>query len=349
MERYFSHWIWQVLFVTASTLLIAGTEKFFMRRVRRRKMNSMWQSIFIDSLEPPLHVLIWLIGMTFAAQILEVEIDAKIFNLIEPTWYIGLISLIAWFLIRFVQRIEENILTISCKVDKTTADAIGKILRISILITATLVTLQTLGVSLSGVLAFGGIGGIAIGFAAKDLLSNFFGGFMLYLDRPFSVGDLISLQDQPIQGTVESIGWRLTQILSLEKRPLYVPNHIFATVAIENFSRMRNRRIKETIGIRYADGNQVIPILREIREMFKLSSEIDKSQICLVNLDEFGPSSLNLLIHLFTKKTKLEEFRAVKENILLKIHEIILSHGAEIAFPTQTIHLVESKSCDCNV
>jgi len=80
--------------------------------------------------------------------------------------------------------------------------------------------MQTLGYSISGVLAFGGIGGIAVGFAARDLLANFFGGFMIYMDRPFDVGDWIRSPDQEIEGTVEKIGWRLTTIRTFDKRPL---------------------------------------------------------------------------------------------------------------------------------
>ena len=117
-------------------------------------------------------------------------------------------------------------------------DAMAKLLRLSVIITAGLVVLQTLGFSISGVLAFGGVGGIAVGFAARDLLANFFGGLMIYLDRPFSVGDWVRSPDRNIEGTVERIGWRLTVIRTFDKRPLYVPNSVFANIAVENPSRM---------------------------------------------------------------------------------------------------------------
>ena len=113
--------------------------------------------------------------------------------------------------------------------------------------------MQLFDYSVSGLLAFGGIGGIAVGFAAKDLLANFFGGLMIYLDRPFSVGDWIRSPDKEIEGTVEDIGWRLTRIRTFDKRPLYIPNSIFASISVENPSRMSNRRIYEKIGIRYDD------------------------------------------------------------------------------------------------
>ena len=106
---------------------------------------------------------------------------------------LGVIVVITWFLVRFISQGEQSFIRqrrmAGEEVDQTTADAIDKLLRISVIITSTLVVLQTLGYSISGVLAFGGVGGIALGFAAKDLLANFFGGLMVYLDRPFSVGD----------------------------------------------------------------------------------------------------------------------------------------------------------------
>ncbi|MCC5831604.1 MAG: mechanosensitive ion channel family protein [Chlamydiales bacterium] len=341
MLDYFSHWIVQVFSVVFLTLLAGGIQKFLMRRIHRRLLQtkSFWDNIFVDALQLPLHVLIWLLGIAFAAQIVEAETDAPIFGLIEAVRYIGIISLIAWFLFRFVKRAEENILAKSAKVDKTTADAISKILRGSILITATLVTLQTFGVSISGILAFGGIGGIAIGFAAKDLLANFFGSFMLYLDRPFSVGDWIRSPDRQIEGIVEHIGWRLTRIRTFDKRPLYVPNHVFTTISIENPSRMRNRRINETIGVRYDDFDRIESILEEVRELLSSHPGIDQTQPVMAHFNEFGSSSLDFFIYAFTKATLKAEFHKVKEDLLMKIHQIISAHGAELAFPTTTVNI----------
>ena len=105
-------------------------------------------------------------------------------------------------------------------------------------------------------LTFGGVGGLIVGLAAKDLLSNFFGGMMIYFDRPFKVGDWIRSPDRQIEGTVERIGWRMTIIRTFDKRPLYVPNSVFSSIVVENPSRMLNRRINETFGLRYQDADK---------------------------------------------------------------------------------------------
>jgi len=224
-------------------------------------------------------------------------------------------------------------------VDPTTATAVAKLLRASIVITGVLLVLQAFGFSISGVLAFGGIGGIAIGFAARDILANFFGALMIFLDRPFSVGDWIRSPDRNIEGTVEDIGWRLTRIRTFDKRPLYLPNSIFTSLAVENPSRMLNRRIYETIGLRYADVDRISAILADVKKMLEEHADIDQRQILMVNFVSFGASAVEFFIYTFTETTDWRTYHQVKEDVLLKVAAIVAEHGAEIAFPTQTVHL----------
>ena len=215
----------------------------------------------------------------------------------------------------------------------------GKLLRATVAITGTLLVLQAFGVSVSGVLAFGGIGGIAIGFAARDLLANFFGALMIFLDRPFSVGDWVRSPDRDIEGTVEDIGWRLTRIRTFDKRPLYLPNSVFSSLAVENPSRMYNRRIYETIGLRYNDIGMMENIVGAVRTMLQNHHDIDQQQVLMVNFVTFGPSSVDFFIYTFTKTVDWQTYHQVKQDVLLKIANIIDQHDAEIAFPTRTLHV----------
>lgn len=200
-------------------------------------------------------------------------------------------------------------------------------------------TFQSLGFSISGLLAAGGIGGIAIGFAAKDILANFFGGLTIYLDRPFEVGDWIRSPDKDLEGTVEMISWRHTRIRRFNKNPIYVPNSIFTSIAVENPSRMTHRRLNMTIGLRYQDIDQINSITNKIKSMLNAHPDIDEDQTLIVNLNEFSPSSLDLMIYTFTRTVSWTEFHNIKQKILLEISRIIIKHGAEIAFPTQKIIL----------
>jgi MscS family membrane protein len=140
---------------------------------------------------------------------------------------------------------------------------------------------------------------------------------------------------------VEHIGWRLTVIRTFDRRPLYVPNSVFANIALENPSRMQNRRIYETFGVRYDDSSLVKEIVDEVREMLANHEEIDQNRTMIVNFNEFGASSLNFFIYTFTRTTNWVEYHGVKERVLLQVLSIIEKHGAECAFPTTTLHLFE--------
>lgn len=346
-----SAWIYQI-FIVVFVVLVAN---FILMRILTRvqktfeKTKNTWDDALLQAARKPLRLLVWIVGISFAAQIAQGVSGAIIFSAVEPIRDVGVVATVTWFIVRFIKAAEENILKSSLEagneIDKTTADAISRLLRISVLITATLVVMQTLGYSISGVLAFGGIGGIAIGFAAKDLLSNFFGGLMIFLDRPFSVGDWIRSPDRNIEGTVEAIGWRLTRIRTFDKRPLYVPNSVFASIALENPSRMSNRRIKETIGIRYDDIDKLPLIITDVKKMLLSHPDIDTDKTLMVNFNAYSASSLDFFIYTFTKTTIWTDFHDIKQDVLLKINAIIASHAAEIAFPTSTIHMADTVNC----
>ncbi len=338
-------WVVRAFVVVLVTLTLDFVSHQVLRRLQRKLMDTRnpWDDAVLLAVRSPLRLLIWIIGITLAADIARVEAGGALFEIVPSIRSVGVIVCLAWFLTRLTANVQQSIINRGVAsgepYDRTTADAIGKLVRASVLITTALVILQTLGFSISGVLAFGGIGGIAVGFAAKDLLANFFGGLMLYLDRPFKVGDWIRSPDREIEGTVEHIGWRLTVIRSFSKRPVYVPNSLFASIAVVNPSRMTHRRIKETIGIRYADVGRMADIVQAVEQMLREHPEIDDSQTLMVHFNAFSPSSLDFFIYTFTHTTNWVKFHAIKQDVLLQTEAIIHKHDAEIAFPTSTLHI----------
>ena len=338
-------WILQVFIIVFLALVTNFFAKRLLNRLRQHaeKTKTYWDDTLIGAIDRPLTLLIWILGVAFAIEIIKEETDATIFKLVDPIRDIGVIGTITWFLVRFAKGVENSVVSKKKRAgeeyDPTTIDAIGKLVRISVIITGVLVSMQTLGYSISGVLAFGGIGGLAVGFAAKDILANFFGGLMIYLDRPFAPGDWIRSPDRQIEGTVEKIGWRLTVIRTFDKRPLYVPNSNFTSITVENPSRMTNRRIYETIGIRYRDINKMAGIITDVKQMLVDHPDIDDTLTMMVNFNSFAPSSLDFFVYTFTHTTVWTEFHQIKQDILFRISEIIYKHGAEVAFPTSTVHL----------
>lgn len=338
-------WIVQVLLIVLATLLAKIIAQALLRRAERitRLTNSLWDDALIQAAKRPLPVMIWLVGIALVAGIFGEESGAAIFDSVPHIRDLGVVACLAWFLIRLARNVADNFIAIREKkgeaVDATTVDALSKLARLTVIITTSLIAMQTLGFSVSGLLAAGGIGGIAIGFAAKDLLANFFGGLTIYLDRPFSVGDWIRSPDKEIEGTVEYISWRHTRVRGFNKNPIYVPNALFTTIVVENPTRMTNRRIKETIGIRYDDINAMSVIVADVKNMLQQHPEIDTTQTLIVNFNTFGPSSLDFFIYTFTKTKDWIQYHEVKQGVLLKIAEIIERHGAQIAFPTRTLHI----------
>lgn len=338
-------WLLQVFLVILVALLVSIVVQFLLRRAE--KMASLtdnnWDDAIIQAAKRPLPIIIWVVGIAFAADIVGKETGAVIFDAARTVRNVGVVICIAWFLIRLIHNIADNIVAIRQEkgeeVDLTTIDALSKLARLAVITLFTLVAMQTLDFSISGVLAAGGIGGIAIGFAAKDLLANFFGGLTVYLDRPFSVGDWIRSPDKQIEGTVEYISWRHTRIRAFNKNPIYVPNALFTTIVVENPSRMTHRRIKETIGIRYDDIGVMGAIVADVKAMLQNHAEIDATQTLIVNFNTFGPSSLDFFIYTFTRTTAWVHFHEVKQDVLIKTAEIIERHGAQIAFPTRTLHI----------
>lgn len=328
-------------------ILITAVVSYFARKTLARLLlqvsstENPWDDALLRTVRVPLNLLIWVIGLSIAAEwIAEARSQTQI-EVIALVRYLAFIGLVTLFLTRLIKELETAYLASGG--DETTVTAVAKLLRISLFVTAALMTMQTMGLSITGVLTFGGIGGIAVGFAAQDLLANLFGGLVIYLDRPFKVGDWIRSPDREIEGTVIKIGWRLTEIRTFSQRPLYIPNSTFSKIALENPSRMLNRRIFETIGLRYCDISKMERIVAEVSALLRNHPEIDPDRTLIVNFDSFNASSVDFFVYTFTKTVNWVEFHAVKQRVLLEIAEIIERHGAEIAFPTSTVHLENTK------
>jgi MscS family membrane protein len=337
-------WVVHVFIAVLTTAIVNFAAVAVVRRAsaRLRVHRSHWETALLDAAGRPLGAAIWIVGIAFAFSLAQRSVGTLAFDT-APLRDVGVIACMSWLLVNYISRVQTHVAQRGGEgaFDRTTVEAIGKLLRVTVVVTAILVGLQTLGFSISGVLAFGGVGGIAVGFAARDLLANFFGGAMIYMDRPFAVGDWIRSPDRDIEGTVEQIGWRLTRIRTFEQRPLYVPNAVFPQISVENPSRMTNRRIFETIGLRYDDAAKVRAVVGDVDAMLRGRDDIDQTQTLMVNLTTFGPSSLDFFVYCFTKTRDWQTYHAVKQDVLLAVLDIVAAHGAEVAFPTSTLHVAE--------
>ena len=344
-------WMVEVFAILIGTAVARFVAKILLDRLAAK--SEVTQNIVDDSLvesaRRPVVYAIWIVGISLAAESVGGAAQAEIFSHVSKLRDAGIISMLVWFSTRFTRLVEDKLSYSEMtegSLDKTTMSMMGKLIRAAILITGFLLVMQAFGISVTGVLAMGGVGGLAIGFAARDLLANIFGTIMIFIDKPFRVGDWVRSPDREIEGTVEEINWRATIIRTFDKRPLYVPNSLFANMAVETPSRQTNRRIYETIGLRYDDIETLEPILIDIREMLDKHQAIDKDQMIMVNFLNFGPSSLDFFLYCFTKTTDWRTYHEIKEDVLFKIAAVIKKHNAEIAFPTQTLDIKSISSIE---
>ena len=244
------------------------------------------------------------------------------------------------FIYSIVWIIYELILPLYQLIDKEQSSLkklIIKIIKVFIIIVGCITILQEWGFNVSGFLASLGLLGMAFALAAKDTVANLFGSFVIFTDKPFRVGDWIKTPD--VEGIVEHIDIRSTQVRTFAQALVIVPNATLANSAILNWSEMGKRRIKMNIGLRYTTkASQLEKIVADIQEMLKNHKDIHQEDIYIYFTD-FADSSLNIFCYFFTKTTDWGEFMKVQEDTNFKIMKIIEQNNANFAFPSRSLYI----------
>ncbi len=203
--------------------------------------------------------------------------------------------------------------------------------------------LKLWGINVTALFASLGIGGLAFALAAKDTAANLFGSFSLLADKSIHIGEWIKVKG--VEGTVENIGMRTTKIRSFQKSLITVPNHIIANNPIENFSRRGIRRIKMHIGLTYGtNSEQIRQIIEAIKSMLQAHEGISQNDSLMVNFDSFGESTINIFIYTFTNTANWATYLDIREDIHLKIMQIVEENGSSFAFPSQSIYVEQMPS-----
>lgn len=245
-----------------------------------------------------------------------------------------LLLFLCWFCLGLFGRFKRRLAN-KKRIDPTTLEILGKIYSIAILFISGLIFLEIAGLDIRPLIAFGGIGAAALGFASKDAISNFYGGLTIYLTRPFLVGDQIELPEKGLVGTIEKIGWYFTTLRALSKKPVYIPNALFSTELLINQSRMSHRAIDERLPVRYSDAEKIQSLVEEIRQLFFTHPDIDRAQPIRIFISSFGDSSIVLEIKAYSLTTRYEEFMEIRQKLLIRVCELVALKGACIGYPVQ--------------
>jgi MscS family membrane protein len=225
--------------------------------------------------------------------------------------------------------------------DQSKIDVMDKLLTVSILFISVLLLLEVSDRSLNTLIALSSVGGLAIAFASQEVISNFFGGLMIYATHPFAKGDWIQIPDRQIEGFVEEIGWYMTRVRSMDKRPIYVPNSIFSKIVVITPSRMTHRQFKETVGLRYSDMPALRAIKEDIKEMLQHHPAVDRNLTVSVNFHAFGSYSLDILVQANITVLDSDSYAKIRDEFLFKIADIVSKHDAEMASPMSTLYIPE--------
>lgn len=344
-------WLVEIVAVSLAAALSIGLWMVLRRKLlaHSKKTAMPWDDILVHALGMPLLLLIAFLSLHHIFGIIATLLGQAMG---ENSSYlllreIFIVAFLFWVLLRIVNGVESHIrhrtIRIADKeVSHSTVQLSFQIARMVIVFIIALIVMDVLGLSISGLLAFGGVGSILLGFAAKDTLTNFFSGVMIFWERPFVIGDWVRCPHANVEGTVQHIGWRMTRILTFDHRPMYVPNSVFFNSVIENPARMTNRRIYEYIGLRYEDVGKLPAVLADIRAMLDAHGDIDQNHSKMVHFDRYGASSLDIMIYVMTKPTAWGAYQYVKEEVLLAVADIVHKHGCDFAFPTRTVHHINA-------
>ncbi|MES2417591.1 MAG: mechanosensitive ion channel family protein [Bacteroidota bacterium] len=176
-----------------------------------------------------------------------------------------------------------------------------------------------------------GIGGIAIALAAKESLENLIGSFTIFIDKPFTVGDLVKVDG--VEGTIEKVGFRSTVLRSTDKTTIIIPNRAMIDGVLENLTRRNYRRVKFNIGLIYETSSETIQrIIAETNSFLGQHAHITDNT---VTFDSFGDSTLNVQVLYLVENIEYNDYLKVKEEVNFKVIEIVQQHGSDFAYPTQ--------------
>ncbi len=250
------------------------------------------------------------------------------------------IGLATWLGVRLVSNIAALWARRASSTEGTFDDQLVPIVRsaarVFLIITGAVMILQNLGYSVSSLLAGLGIGGAAVAFASKDTIANVFGSLVIFIDRPFQVGDWVEIGD--VEGTVETVQIRSTEIRTFANSLVTLPNAQMATTAINNWSRMRKRRLK--IDLRLSPStpaDKVDAVVAGVRKIIDDDERFD-STFALVNFNNVSEWSLDILVYCFTSSTVWAQYMQTRQEFLLAVMRLLEKEGVPLALPARVVH-----------
>ncbi|MCP5106046.1 MAG: mechanosensitive ion channel family protein [bacterium] len=337
------------IYLPALVVVIAGfvgkkiVDLVFKRLIRLAvKTKLKFDDILFNALSKPLQWAMTLGGVFGALYLLPIPSEPINFVKFRGALFMAVyVSLVIWIAVRLVDGLSKWWGEVAKKTETKLDDQLVPIVRqgvkVFLYIVGVVFMLQNLGYSVLSLLAGFGLGGAALALASKDTVANVFGSIVIFFDKPFQIGDWIEMGS--LEGTVEDVGLRTTRVRTFANSLVTVPNALFTTHSVNNWSKMKKRRIKMNIGVGYsASPEKVHQLVAKIREIIAADENLSQDY-SLVNFNNFAPSSLDIFIYCFSKTTVWADYLDVRQAFMLKIMHAVYDLGLDFAFPTQTVHL----------
>jgi len=321
--------------------------RFLINRLNKivSKTSTSLDDTVIEVIEGPLKFLPIVLGFFIASSYINFSSESQTFiDLLNRT----LITIfIFWLLHQLVIPFSFVIKNFEDKISKPLVDWTLRGLKIIIFILGVVAVLELWGIKVGPVIAGLGLFGIAVALGAQDLFKNLISGIMILMERRFTVGDIVLVSGE-VEGIVEQIGFRSTLIRRFDSTPVMVPNYKFAEQSVTNHSRRHHRRIRWLIGLEYRTTVEQLKNIRDkIHDLVLNDTSFAKNENSsfFVRIDSFSDSSIDMLVQAFTVTNDWGEFLKIKENLAVKIIEIVDKKSAGFAFPSQSLY-VESLPSD---
>ncbi|MDZ7269688.1 MAG: mechanosensitive ion channel family protein [candidate division KSB1 bacterium] len=298
-----------------------------------------WEPAQLRSLLRPLSFLLMIGFFSLTYSNLQLPLRANLF--LSVMLQLLAAAAIIWQIFNLIDAFSTYLARITrktaSKLDDQLIPILSKVLKLLALLLGVITVIQSYGYSIGSIVAGLGLGGLAIALAAQNTLANFFGSVMIFLDKPFQVGDFIRIDGA--EGTVEEVGFRSTRLRTPENSVVTMPNAKLADVQIDNLGLRNYRRIRLLLGLTYSTTPlQMQAFVEGIRAIIAANPCMRKDAY-EVYFNEFGAHSLNVLVVCFLKVGSISEELREKHNFFMEILRLAAAVGVEFAFPTQTLHI----------
>jgi MscS family membrane protein len=333
------------IFLTLAIVMFVGwaLSAIIRWRTKRHPKNEWTEKVF-TSLKKPLSLLIFIIGVFLSSLRLLHELDQEFFGTVLRTFFALMAFSITWGVYRLVGVFDYYLQRISYRTDNNLDDLLVELIRKTIRFTVVFIAIlfigQTiLGLRITALVAGAGIAGLAVALAAKDTLANFFGSVMIMLDRPFTVGERITVD--AVTGNVERIGFRSTRIRSLDGHMFSIPNSKLADSVVENVAKRPFIKYAFDLTLVYnTTAVQIERAMKILHEIMGTKDIFDDEFPPRIYFTSFNDWALNISVIVWFQSTDYFETQKIKNDINLEILRRFNAEGLDFAFPTSTNHLV---------